>query len=557
MRSPTRGVRATKTADAGGWTLDDRDEDDVMRRLDPAPTPILLRKRAESNADAVAMLHVDGAELSYGEFHDANVRWAGAYQAQGLVPGDRVMTLIPNTFEAFHAWLGAAWGRIVEVSLNTSWRGAWLEHALAVVQPRMIVATSKFAELFRDVPAALACVDSVVIVDADGDVLELPCRVITVKEFLDEAIDPALHPLADHDVAAGVFTSGTTGRSKCARVHWAPLTVEKTLFFGDENDGITWYSPFPPFHGTGKGYVGALAAAPDGQMILRDQFSTDSFWSDIRKFGCTHTALMGAMTYFLALRPASPDDADNPLRGVVMAPLIPQLDEFKRRFGIDVCTTYGQTETNLVFGSGWETSSANWRTCGRLPKGFTARIVDEFDSEVAIGDTGELILRHDRPWILTSGYLGMPDATGSAWRNGWWHTGDSFRRDEEGNYYFVDRTKDAIRRRGENISSFEVEAVIAQHPAVAEVAVVAVNSEFSEDEVKACLVLRPDVDLDPVELIDFLAPKMPRFAIPRYIEVLPELPKTPNLRVQKASLRERGVTEATWDRDAHGITIPT
>jgi crotonobetaine/carnitine-CoA ligase len=185
------------------------------------------------------------------------------------------------------------------------------------------------------------------------------------------------------------------------------------------------------------------------------------------------------------------------------------------------------------------------------------RIVDEHDIEVPAGVVGELIVRTRVPWTVNAGYLGMPEQTAEAWRNGWFHTGDAFRYDEDGNFYFVDRIKDSIRRRGENISSFEVEAYVNEHPAVLESAAIAVPSEHGEDEVKVCVVLKPDGILEPEELIEHLIPRMPRFMVPRYVELVDALPKTEaTQRVQKVLLREEPLNDKTWDREKARISVP-
>jgi crotonobetaine/carnitine-CoA ligase len=216
------------------------------------------------------------------------------------------------------------------------------------------------------------------------------------------------------------------------------------------------------------------------------------------------------------------------------------------------------TEIGFPITSGWD--PPNGRTCGRRREGspgYEVRIVDEHDEDVPVGTIGELVVRSREPWVMNSGYWNLPELTGAAWRNGWFHTGDAFREDEDGWLYFVDRKKDALRRRGENISSFEVEAGISAHPAVAEVAVIGVPSEYVEDEVKAVVVLHQGQALTEQELVEWLVPRMPRFMIPRYVEFVDALPKTDGtFRVRKVELRETLVTAATWDREAAGVVIP-
>jgi crotonobetaine/carnitine-CoA ligase len=214
------------------------------------------------------------------------------------------------------------------------------------------------------------------------------------------------------------------------------------------------------------------------------------------------------------------------------------------------------TEIGPVICATGQVSNDNHRSCGRLTPGYEARLVDEHDNEVPAGEIGELIVRSDRPWTLNLGYVGLPDESMKAWRNGWFHTGDVFRLDADQNFYFVDRRKDAIRRRGENISSFEVEAIVNSHPDVVESAAVAVPSELGEDDVKVVVVRRAGSDINEADLIDFLTPVMPRFMIPRYVEFIDTLPKTPTDRVQKALLRNAGVTPQTWDRTVAAAKSP-
>jgi crotonobetaine/carnitine-CoA ligase len=238
-----------------------------------------------------------------------------------------------------------------------------------------------------------------------------------------------------------------------------------------------------------------------------------------------------------------------------MLPVIPAFREFAERFGIALRTCFGMTEVGTPFATGWDLTDP--RSCGACRDGFEVRLVDGHDMEVAEGDVGELIVRHDEPWSLCQGYLGMPERTADAWRNGWFHTGDAFRRDGGGNYFFVDRIKDSIRRRGENISSFEIEVLVGAHPEVLQAAAVAVPSEVGEDEVKVCIVPVSGVTINPSALIRDLVASMPGFMVPRYVEIMDALPVTDaTLRVRKVELRERGVTDLTWDREAAGIQVP-
>jgi crotonobetaine/carnitine-CoA ligase len=284
-----------------------------------------------------------------------------------------------------------------------------------------------------------------------------------------------------------------------------------------------------------------------------DRFDTATFLDTVRRTKTTATFLLGVMASFLEKLPERADDADTPLRLVFMVPLAGDIAAFSKRFGCEVYTIFNMTEISTPIIS--EPNPLVRGTCGKQRPGVDVRLVDDNDCEVPIGTVGEMLVRTDRPWGMNSGYYKNPSATAAAWRNGWFHTGDAFRKDAEGYYYFVDRKKDAIRRRGENISSFEVEADVLAHPAVREVAAIGVPNEMSEEDV---LVVVAPVDghlIDPAALLDFLRPRMAHFMIPRYVRVLPELPKTATSKVMKHELRQQGVTADTWDREAAGIQV--
>jgi crotonobetaine/carnitine-CoA ligase len=266
------------------------------------------------------------------------------------------------------------------------------------------------------------------------------------------------------------------------------------------------------------------------------------------------TYLLGAMVPILLSRPDGAHDRAHSAR-IALAPGVPQgcHATFRDRFGIHLLDGYGSTETNFVIGS--PQGDHRPGTMGRLQPDFAARVVDADDAEVPDGTAGELTVRAEHPFAFATGYVGMPDTTVEAWRNLWFHTGDRVIRDVDGYYHFVDRMKDAIRRRGENISAYEVEQVVLCHAAVATAAVFPVRSELAEDDVMVALVLRPGAALTPAELLDHCQPRLPYFAVPRYVELVAELPATENGKIQKFKLRERGVTPATWDREAHGYKV--
>jgi crotonobetaine/carnitine-CoA ligase len=257
------------------------------------------------------------------------------------------------------------------------------------------------------------------------------------------------------------------------------------------------------------------------------------------------------MVPILLSRPISPEETSHSVR-IALAPGVPAKfhEEFTQRTGIRLIDGWGSTETNFVLGTTVEHQKAG--LMGPVFEGFQARVVDDQDNNVADDTAGELVVRADDPFAFATGYFGTPEKTVEAWRNLWFHTGDRVVRQVDGYFRFVDRLKDSIRRRGENISSFEVEQVLLSHPAVANAAVFPVRSSLAEDEVMAALVLHPGRVVMPADLIAYCAPRLPYFAVPRYLEFMTELPTTENGKVQKYKLRERGVTQQTWDGEPRG-----
>ena len=287
---------------------------------------------------------------------------------------------------------------------------------------------------------------------------------------------------------------------------------------------------------------------------FESRFSASAFWTTLAERQATVTYLLGAMVPILLSRDPHPDEQRHATR-IALAPGVPGHfhAEFTQRTGIGLLDGYGSTETNFVIGTSLGEQKPG--TMGRIFEGFAARVVDDDDNEVPDGTPGELILRAEAPFAFGTGYFGTPEKTVEAWRNLWFHSGDRVIREPDGYFRFVDRLKDAIRRRGENVSSFEVEQVLLSHPEIATAAAFPVRSELAEDEVMAAIVLQAGSTLDPVAVIHFCETRMPYFAVPRFLEFVDTLPATENGKIQKYKLRERGITVHTWDREAAGITV--
>jgi len=264
--------------------------------------------------------------------------------------------------------------------------------------------------------------------------------------------------------------------------------------------------------------------------------------------------LIASMSLFLAKTPPKPDDADNPIRIANCSPMPNEPSAFMKRFNIEAFIVgFGMTEAGIILGN--QGQPVHPKSCGKVVDGYQVRLVDNNDIPVAVGQPGELIVRTNLPWAMNAGYWRRPEATAQAWRNGWFHTGDILYCDDEGQYFFADRKKDAVRRRGENISSFEVEREVMAYPDVLEAACVGAPGEFGDDEVKVFVVPKDGINLNPSELIQFLISRMPHFMVPRFIEILETLPKTPSGRVKKYELRDLGNNASTWDRETAGIKV--
>lgn len=490
--------------------------------------PQLLAAAARAQPDELFVTEVGGRGATHAQLHEEALRWAASLADAGIAPADRVLTMLPTCITAVACWLGTGWAGGVEVPVNTAYRGRMLRHVIEDSGARVLVVSARFADAV--VAAAAARLALVVVPDGEPPerLRDVADEVVAAERLLPQR-PPAAPPTSprDCDIAAMIYTSGTTGASKGVLVPWAQLHATALGVPARHHLGMqpVAYVPFPLFHVSGKHAV-TTSLVNGGRAVLREQFSTTRFWADIRAHGCTWTFMVSAMANFIHRQPPRSEDCSSPLRLVVILPLIPEAADFARRFGVRVETAFNMSEVSVPIATdGWD--GRDTRTCGRLRDGYEARIVDEDDHEVPAGAVGELVLRTQRPWTLMAGYWNRPEETLRAWRNGWLHTGDAFHRDAEGNFFFVDRMKDAIRRRGENISSLEVEWHVLEHDDVLECAALGATSDEGEEEVKIVVVPKTGQSIDPSALHAWLEPRMPRFMVPRYIELREELPKTP------------------------------
>jgi crotonobetaine/carnitine-CoA ligase len=510
----------------------------------------LIERHARERGDSVFALFSTGDQWTYTRLR-ANVRKvAASLQALGVKQDDFVLSWLPNGPHALVMWFALNYIGAVYVPVNISYRGRLLAHVIENSGARLMIADARLAERLAEVETA--ALQTLVAVSGSAPALK-GIRCLTEEALSAASGEPSDPPRAimPWDTHAIIYTSGTTGPSKgvlSSYRHLAATTQALDTVTSEDRALVN----LPLFHVGGTSAVYRMIMR-GGSIAVVEAFDTETFWDTVRKTGTTTMTLLGAMIPFLMKAKPTPRDRDHTLRQAVMVPLAEDAAEFTARFGVDIYTVFNMTEISCPILS--EKNPDVPKTCGRIRAGFEARVVDQNDMEVPHGTVGELMVRADEPWTMNHGYNSNPEATARAWRNGWFHTGDAFRRDGAGNFFFVDRMKDAIRRRGENISSFEVEAEIGAHPKVRETAIVGVPSDFGEDEVMAIVAPVPGADIDPLELISFLTPRLPHFMVPRYIRFMADLPKTPTQKIEKHVLRSEGVTNDTWDREQAGIRL--
>jgi crotonobetaine/carnitine-CoA ligase len=512
--------------------------------------PGLLAEQARAHADRPFLSFALGErDLTYAEAAAAADVVAAGLARVGVEPGDRVLLMMRNRAEFVLAWLGAARLGAVQVPVNVDYRGPFLQHLANTAAAEVILVEDALLDAVATSASGLAHLRTAVVV---GEGAALPgIATVPFEALLEGGGAPPEVAVASSDTGAIHFTSGTSGPSKGAVLPHAHLHLlsERNRELLDLRTGDTYLTELPLFHINAQ--MSVYSALLVGARVRIEQRFSASAWVDrIRESGATHTSLLGVMLSFILKQPERPEDADNALRRAWSVPCPPDLAAaFRDRFGLEeVVTSYGSTEMGMV---ARRTLDAPPGSVGRVdPDLYETRIVAGDDEDVPVGEVGELLVRPLLPWTTTQGYFGMPERTLEAFRNLWFHTGDAARVDADGNLWFVDRIKDRIRRRGENIASVDVENVLLEHPAIADAAVVAVPAEEQggEDEIKAVVVAAAGAALDAETVWAWCDESLPYFAVPRYVEILPELPKTPTAKVRKSELREAGITHGTSDR---------
>jgi crotonobetaine/carnitine-CoA ligase len=536
--------------------------------------PKVLGRQARDLPDKVFLTETaDGRRFTFREIDAWSSRVANALQAFGVAPGRHTGVFMGNSAEHLAVFFGIGKLGAVSVPVNTAARGELLRYYLTQSDCECVVVDAALAERLAEVLPQLPLVRRVLVVrtgegegegegEAPARVLESSpaCAVADFAELVAAASDaPPAQEVKCSDLLMLAYTSGTTGPSKGSMLsHAAALTygTSAAQAQGYRRSDI-FYVCLPLFHNNALLAATATALLCGASVVLSRRFSVSKFWGEIREGHCTITNFLGAMSSFLWSNPPSPADADNELRLVSMAPTPKYAREFEQRFGLKAMNNYGLSDFAMVTSFTEHEPPEKLGSIGKPRAGFRVRIVDDDDFEVPTGEVGEIVLQSDDPWRAATGYYKMPEATLAAHRNQWFHTGDRGRRDADGYFWFVDRKKDCIRRRGENISAFEVEQIIATHPGVANAAVFPVATQTNDEEVGAVVVRRPGATLTEKDLVEHCQRNMAYFMVPRYIQFRGELPTTVNQKVEKFRLRQEleGALSQAWDREAAGVVL--
>ncbi len=513
--------------------------------------PAMLTRQAGRFADK-PLVGFGTKFWTYAQTRDEAAAFGATLREAGIKSGDRVALICSNRFEFLRAFLGCAWIGAVSVPINCASRGHQLQHILTNSAARLLIVEEQFAGNLEHLDVAALPLETIWTIDAETPVKagRIVSQPVPAARGTCDAV-----PSRPRDMLTILYTSGTTGPSKgvcCphAQYFWWGANTAALLSL-DGND--TLQSTLPLFH-TNALNTFFQAMLMGISVVYEKRFSASDFYAALSRSQATATYVLGAMVPILLSRPRTAEESAHKVK-IALAPGVPARfhAEFTERTGIKLVDGWGSTETNFAIGTTWDRQKPG--TMGTVFAGFEARVVDGDDNDVPDGEPGELLVRADEPFAFATGYFAAPEKTVEAWQNLWFHTGDRVVRESDGYFRFVDRIKDAIRRRGENISSFEVEQVLLSHPAVALAAAFPVRSSLAEDEVMIAVVLHPGRTLTPLELTQYCEPRLPYFAVPRYIDIVDVLPATENGKVQKYKLTERGVTASTWDREAAGYTI--
>ena len=523
--------------------------------------PKVLKEQSEKNGNKDFLQFSYNNPLTYSEVNTLANRIANSLNKLGVNKGEKVSVYMPNSLELCLSWFGILKNGSVMVPINTAYVMDFLQYIIESSDSKIIIIAEEYMDRLKNIEDRIPLIENVIVWPREEksslDLMNYKgkAKIYSWKEFVEsgDKNEPEVE-ITHLDHARLMYTSGTTGRSKgvvrpCAADYSSAMNY--SLVMDITTDDVV-FTCLPLFHSNAM-VMGVYPAMIQGaKVVVEEKYSASNFWKWMKDFKITKFNLVGVMSYFMWNAPVVPEENEHNVKLVLGSPAPHDIIvEFMERFGIKFMEGYGLTEvgqcTFMRPGEPFRIGS-----CGKESPGYEIKIVNpDTDEELPPDTPGELVLRPRIPNICLHYYHKMPEKTVSDFRNFWFHTGDLCRKDDDGYIFFMDRVKDYIRRRGENISSFEVENMVSSHPGINEAAAIAVKVDeegrYSEDEVMIVVVKEKDENLDPKEIIEFLKPIMPKFMIPRFIKFRDSLPKTPTNRVQKAKLREEGVTDDTWD----------
>lgn len=510
----------------------------------------VLAERAQRTGNEVFLLFEE-QRITYAQLNERVNRVANGLLSLGIKPGDGIAVMMPNRPEWLYVYFATQKIGAYAVPVNTALKGESLTYILNHSEAQVFFLSWELVEPFSAIQGNLSALRHLIVdaTEAPQD-FSLPDGAIALQSRMDALAEEVTFPIDPEAIAGLMYTSGTTGLPKGVVMRYRGMNLEDFATFARlayRQDDIL-YTCLPLFHGNALFLTAVRGLVAGLKVALSRRFSASRFWEEVRRYGATSFNALGAMIPILLKQPPRPDDADNPVR-LVLSAATPAWawEEFERRFNVTIWEGYGAVDGGGFFL--FNLGTAPKGSMGKPPPGIEAKVVDDEGEEAPTGQVGEIIFKVDNPEARRVGYFKNPEASDAKVRGGWFYTGDLAYRDEEGNFYFADRKTDSMRRRGENISSFEVEKIVNQHPAVLECAAYGVPSELGEDDVMIAVVLKPGHTLKPEDLVRFCEEHMAYFMVPRYIDFRESLPKTETHRLQKSVLKKQGVTSTTWDRE--------